>query len=83
MLLITTILIYALYALLIVVFIRVALSWMSPYPTNDFSRLVFRFTDPVLAPIRRWVPPVSGLDLSPLVLTVAILFVIAALRSIG
>jgi len=37
----------------------------------------------VLAPVRRWVPPVSGLDLSPLVVSVAILFVIAAIRSIG
>ena len=82
MLLITTILTFALYALLIVVLIRVALSWISPYPTNEWQRVVFRVTDPVLLPIRRWVPPVSGLDLSPLVLTMAILFVIAALRSI-
>lgn len=81
--LITTIVIYALYALLIVVFVRVALSWMSPYPRNDWQRIVYRVTDPILLPIRRWVPPVSGMDLSPLVLTVAILFVIAALRSIG
>jgi YggT family protein len=83
MLLITTILIYALYALLVIVFIRVALSWMSPYPRGEWQRIVYRVTDPILLPIRRWVPPVSGLDLSPLVLTVAILFVIAALRSIG
>jgi YggT family protein len=83
MLIITTILIYALYALLIIVLIRVAFSWISPHPTNEVSRIAFRITEPVLAPIRRWVPPVSGLDLSPLVLTMAILFVIAALRSIG
>ena len=37
----------------------------------------------MLAPVRRWVPPVSGLDLSPLVVTMAIIFVIAAIRSIG
>jgi len=80
---VASILIFVLYAALIVVFIRVALSWISPYPTNDFSRFVYRVTDPVLLPIRRWIPPVSGLDLSPLVLTLAILLVIAALRSIG
>lgn len=79
---VASILIFVLYAALIVVFIRVALSWLSPYPTNDFSRLVYRVTDPVLLPLRRWIPPVSGLDLSPLVLTLAILLVIAALRSI-
>ena len=83
MILITTILIYALYALLILIFIRAALSWFSPYPRSEWQRLVYRATEPVLAPVRRWVPPVSGLDLSPLVVTVAILFVIAAIRSIG
>lgn len=83
MLLITTLLTYALYALLILVFIRAAMSWFSPYPRSEWQRLIFRATEPVLAPVRRWVPPVSGLDLSPLVVTVAILFVIAAIRSIG
>ncbi len=80
---VVTILIIALYAALIVLFIRVALSWISPYPTNDFSRLIYRITDPVLMPLRRWIPPVSGLDLSPLVLALAIFLLIAALRSIG
>ena len=83
MLVITTLLTYALYALLILVFIRAALSWFSPYPKSQWQRLVFRSTEPVLAPVRRWVPPVSGLDLSPLVVSMAILFVIAAIRSIG
>lgn len=81
--LIINLLVFLLWAVVILVFVRVALSWMSPYPTNDLSRLVFRVTDPMLTPIRRWVPPVSGLDLSPLVLTVAIFFLIAALHSIS
>jgi len=83
MLLITTLLTYALYAVLILVFVRAALSWFSPYRTSGWQRFVFRATEPVLAPVRRWVPPVSGLDLSPLVVTMVILFVIAAIRSIG
>lgn len=83
MFLITGILTLALYALLILVFIRVALSWLSPYPRNEWQRVVFRITEPILAPVRRWVPPVSGLDLSPLVVTMVIFFVIAAVRSIG
>ena len=81
--LIATIFIFALYALFIVVLIRVAFSWVSPFPTNPVSRLAFRITEPLLAPIRRLIPPVSGLDLSPLVLTLAIYFAIAAIRSIG
>jgi YggT family protein len=83
MFLITTILLIALYALLVLILVRVALSWISPYPKSEWQRIVFRFSEPILAPVRRWVPPVSGLDLSPLVVTMVILFVIAAVRSIG
>ncbi|HET7467467.1 MAG TPA: YggT family protein [Candidatus Dormibacteraeota bacterium] len=83
MFLITSVLTLALYALLILVFIRVALSWLSPYPKSEWQRVIFRVTEPMLAPVRRWVPPVSGFDLSPLVVTMVILFVIAAVRSIG
>jgi len=79
---IATLLIYALYAFLIVLFVRVAFSWVSPYPTNAVSRFTFRVTEPVLAPVRRYMPPVSGLDLSPLVVTLAAYFVIAALRNL-
>jgi YggT family protein len=82
MLLITTVLTYALYALLILVLVRAVMSWISPYPRNEWQRFIIRATEPVLAPVRRWIPPVSGLDLSPLVVTMAILFVIAAISSI-
>lgn len=80
--LIATLLIYVLYAFMIVLFVRVAFSWLSPYPTNAVSRLAYRVTDPVLLPIRRRMPPVSGFDLSPLVVWVVVVFVIAALRTL-
>ena len=82
MFLIATLLIYAVYAFMIVLFVRVAFSWLSPYPTNAVSRFAYRVTDPVLLPIRRRVPPVSGLDLSPLVVWLVVVFVIAALRTL-
>ena len=82
MLLITTLLIYVLYALIIVVLIRVAFSWVSPYPTNPVSRFAWRVTEPVLGPVRRWLPPMSGIDLSPLLVTLGAYFLIAALRTV-
>ena len=55
----------AFYVLLI---IRVLLSWVpgvaQDHPAVNF---VFRATSPLLTPIRRVMPPVGGLDLSPLV----------------
>lgn len=83
MFLIATLLIYVLYAFIIVMLVRVAFSWVSPYPTNAVSRFTFQVTEPVLAPVRRRLPPMSGLDLSPLVVTLVAYFLIAALRNIG
>jgi YggT family protein len=83
MLLIATLLIYALYALIIVILVRVAFSWVSPYPNNSVYRFTFQVTEPILGPVRRRLPPVSGMDLSPLVVTLAAYFVIAALRNIA
>lgn len=83
MFLIATLLIYVLYAFIIVVLVRVAFSWVSPYPTNSVSRFTFRVTEPILGPVRRRLPPMSGMDLSPLVVTVVAYFLIAALRNIG
>jgi YggT family protein len=73
---------FVLYAFIIVMLVRVAFSWVSPYPTNSVSRLAYRVTEPVLSPVRRWLPPFSGIDLSPMVVTLAAYFLIAALRSI-
>ena len=37
-------------------------------------RVLNQLTEPLLSPIRRFIPPVGGLDLSPLVLFVVIFF---------
>jgi YggT family protein len=79
---IASFLILALYLFIIVLLIRVIFSWVSPFPTNPVSRLAFQVTEPVLAPVRRLLPPVSGLDLSPLVVMLVTYFVIAALRNL-
>jgi len=60
-------LVFVIQAFLIIVLIRVVFSFVSPFPTNPISRFAWRVTEPVLAPIRRLLPPMSGLDLSPLV----------------
>jgi YggT family protein len=79
--LIATLLIYALYALIILVLVRVAFSWVSTNPNNSVYRFVFQATEPILAPVRRRLPPMSGMDLSPLVVTLLAYFIIAALRN--
>ena len=46
---------------------RVLLSWVrvSPYhPAVDF---VYRVTEPILAPLRRAIPPIGMVDISPVI----------------
>jgi YggT family protein len=64
----------------LLVFIRVILSWISPFPTNSVTRFFWLVTEPVLGPIRRSLPLMSGIDLSPLVVWVVSLVLIALLR---
>ncbi len=53
------------------------ISWVSPDPRNPIVMLLHRLTEPVLAPVRRLLPPwkTGGLDLSPLIVLIAIQFV--------
>ena len=52
----------------LVVLAAVVLSWLPAARHNAVAALVDRLTEPVLAPIRRTLPPMGGLDLSPMVL---------------
>jgi YggT family protein len=54
---------------LVAIIIRVVLSWISPGHYNPVIGLVDRLASPVLRPIRRLLPPMGGLDLSPLFAT--------------
>jgi YggT family protein len=70
-------------AFLVVILIRVVFSWISPFPTNPVSRLAWQLTEPVLGPIRRRLPPMSGIDLSPLVVWFAVIILLGFLRRFG
>lgn len=47
--------------------IQAILSWITPGTYNPVTSVLFSLTEPVLRPVRRFVPPISGFDLSPLV----------------
>jgi YggT family protein len=76
---IAVLLIYLLYAFLIVLIIRAIFSWVSPRASNPVALFAYRVTEPVLAPVRRWIPPVSGIDLSFIVVWLVVIFLIRAL----
>jgi YggT family protein len=54
---------------------RALLSWVNPDPYNPIVRFLYNVTEPVLGWVRRRVPLIfGGLDLSPLLILLAIVF---------
>ena len=53
------------------------ITWVSPDPRNPVVQFLHRVTEPVLRPVRNLLPPwkTGGLDLSPLIVLIAIQFV--------
>jgi YggT family protein len=57
------------------VYARVILSWFPANPNGIFgqiSRIIYQVTDPVLLPVRRALPLVGPLDLSPIVVVIGL-----------
>ena len=56
-----------------IVIARALISWVNPDPYNPIVRFLYNVTEPVLAKMRRYLPlQIGGLDLTPLVLLVAL-----------
>jgi YggT family protein len=55
-----------------IIIARALVSWVSPDPYNPIVRFLYRVTEPVLRPIRQRLPVTMNLDLSPLVVLLAL-----------
>jgi YggT family protein len=64
--------ILALNIFLFAIVIQVVLSWINPGSYNPINALLYSLTSPVLGPIQRIIPSISGIDLSPLVALIAL-----------
>lgn len=49
------------------------LSWFTPPGYNPATALLSSLTEPLLQPIRRLLPPVSGMDFSPMILIIGLI----------
>lgn len=52
--------------LLVSIVVQAILSWINPGTYSPVSSLLYSLTNPILKPIQRIIPPLSGIDLSPL-----------------
>ncbi|MCI5163287.1 MAG: YggT family protein [Candidatus Electrothrix sp. AX5] len=66
---------------------RAIISWVNPDPYNPIVRFLIQATDPVLEKIRRYIPDMGGLDLSPMLLIFGLIFlqsfIVPTLTQIG
>lgn len=53
-------------------FIQAILSWLGPGVNNPSANILWSMNEPLLRPVRRYIPLVSGFDLSPLVVMLAL-----------
>lgn len=73
-------LVFALEIYSLILLIRALMSWFPNLDySNPFVRLMYDLTEPVLAPIRRAVPPTSGMDWSLLIAVVGLRLIIVML----
>ncbi|MYA96809.1 MAG: YggT family protein [Nitrospinae bacterium] len=65
---------YVLTIYIWIIIIRALLSWVNPDPYNPIVQILYRLTEPVLAPVRYRMPDIGGIDASPIVVLLIIFF---------
>ena len=63
------------------ILIRAVMSWVSPGMNNSIMAVIYQLTEPLMAPIRRILPPMGGLDLSPLFLLLGLQFTLIGIKN--
>ena len=53
-------------------FTQAILSWLGPGTNNPAASILYSLNEPLLTPVRRFIPPLGGFDLSPLVVMLAL-----------
>lgn len=72
---------------MVAILVQVVLSWVGQGVHNPITTTIYSLTEPVLAPVRRLIPPIAGMDLSPLVVLLSIplikMLVISPISNLG
>jgi YggT family protein len=64
------------------ILIRAIMSWIMPNSGGGLMRVLLDITEPILAPIRRVLPPIAGIDFSPILAMVLIQLVSQVLQQL-
>jgi YggT family protein len=71
---------YSLYILVFAIIVQVVISWVNPYA--PMAPVFNSVTAPFLRPLRRFIPPLAGVDLTPLVLLIIIQIILIVLANL-
>ena len=72
---------YSLYILVFAILVQVLFSWINPYA--PMAPVFNAITAPFLRPLRRFIPPLGNVDLTPLVLLILIQIVLIVLANVA
>ena len=76
-----------LYIYLFIIIIQVIISWINPNVYNPITIIMYQISEPILKPIRQFIPSSGGLDFSPLVALIIInllmILIISPLMDLG
>jgi YggT family protein len=63
----------------VLIIARVIISWIANRSRHPLIPLLYQLTEPVLRPINKVIPPIGGIDLSPLFALIALRFLLLLL----
>jgi YggT family protein len=63
----------------VLIIARVLVSWVANQFKHPLIPLIYQLTEPVLRPINKLLPPIGGIDLSPLIALIALRFLLLLL----
>ncbi len=69
-----TVIYYILNLYMWIIIARAVLSWVNPDPYNQIVQFINNVTEPVLYPIRSRIPYMGGIDVSPIIVLLVIMF---------
>jgi len=65
---------YSIYLFIVCIFAQIIASWVNPHSYNPILSVATSISNPIMAPARRLIPAIGGLDLSPILVLLFLQF---------